>query len=186
MQTAALMRLKREEELQKQKLQKYENEMEKELDNVIGYVTRINRRKEEGKLPDLDEPALAEWRRKLDDLENERSLQMNAKKEEQKFQQEALIGKELEHTSFEQRMYNISMERPEVWRAFKQKEFDRFMQEEQAYNDRMEMENKNAFGGMKNRVEELGGAVMPNQQLLGEAMQQDFAEVRKRVLLIGT
>lgn len=74
MQTAALMRLKREEELQKQKLQKYENEMEKELDNVIGYVTRINRRKEEGKLPDLDEPALAEWRRKLDDLENERSL----------------------------------------------------------------------------------------------------------------
>lgn len=44
------------------------------------------------------------------------------------------------------------------------------MQEEQAYNDRMEMENKNAFGGMKNRVEELGGAVMPNQQLLGEAM----------------
>ena len=96
-----------------------------------------------------------------------------------KFHQEALIGKELEHTSFEQRMYNISMERPEVWRAFKQKEFDRFMQEEQAYNDRMELENKNAFGGMKNRVEELGTAVMPNQQLLGEAMQHDFAEVRK-------
>ena len=68
-------------------------------------------------------------------------------------------------------MYNISMQKPEVWRAFKQKEFDRFMQEEQAYNERMQIENKNAFGGMQNRVEELGGAVMPNQQLVGEAMQ---------------
>lgn len=177
MQAAALLRLKREEELQKQKLKSYENAMEKELDDVIGYVTRINRRKEEGKLPDLDEPALAEWRRKLEELENDRALQTNAKKEELKFQQEALIGKELEHTSFEQRMYNISMQKPEVWRAFKQKEFDRFMQEEQAYNERMQIENKNAFGGMQNRVEELGGAVMPNQQLVGEAMQQDFAEV---------
>ena len=74
MQAAALLRLKREEELQKQKLKSYENAMEKELDDVIGYVTRINRRKEEGKLPDLDEPALAEWRRKLEELENDRAL----------------------------------------------------------------------------------------------------------------
>lgn len=41
----------------------------------------------------------------------------------------------------------------------------------------MQIENQNAFGSMQNRVSELGAAVGPNQQLLGEAMQQDFAEV---------
>lgn len=50
----------------------------------------------------------------------------NVKREEQKMQQDVLLDKELAHTSYQQRMYKISLERPEVWRAFKEKEFQRF------------------------------------------------------------
>ncbi len=84
MQGAALARLKREEAAQKAKLQAYEASISKELDAVIGYVTRFGRRKEEGSLEALDEATLADWRRKLDELEKERGMLEAAKKEEEK------------------------------------------------------------------------------------------------------
>ncbi len=74
-------------------------------------------------------------------------------------------------------MYNISLQKPEVWRAFKQQEYERFVAEEKAFNDRMEQQQTHTFAGIEDRAGDLSGVVAPNQQIVGEAIQQDFVEV---------
>jgi hypothetical protein len=105
----------------------------RELTEFINYVNYIRRQKEKGEPVEVTEEFLQQWREKLKlySEERKREEEKSAKEIEDKYT--SLVLTKLISTTYSDKLYQIAMAKPEVWKALKRKEYDSQMSEEKTY-----------------------------------------------------
>lgn len=139
------------------------------------FATEVNERKKRGELVELDDRLLDVWRMRLKKAEQERKEATEKELARQEKLQKDFLNTKLATTKFSQKMYEVAMTKPELWREIKQKEFDQLVQEqdrlkaeESVYQEKTIIQQE--FEELQNRIqsefsEQIASKVLASQAI---------------------
>jgi hypothetical protein len=145
------------------------------LKNFIFFATEVNERKKRGELVELDDRLLDVWRMRLKKAELERKEATEKEIARQEQLQKDFLNTKLATTKFSQKMYDVAMTKPELWREIKQKEYDQLVKEqeklkaeESVYQEKTVIQQE--FEELQNRIqnefsEQIASKVLASQAI---------------------
>eukprot|EP00826_Nyctotherus_ovalis_P037946 TRINITY_DN3509_c0_g1_i10.p1 TRINITY_DN3509_c0_g1~~TRINITY_DN3509_c0_g1_i10.p1 ORF type:complete len:213 (+),score=70.69 TRINITY_DN3509_c0_g1_i10:759-1397(+) len=122
----------RHEEDVRRKFEEYREEMNKELTEFAEYVNYIRRKKAAGEEVEISEEFLTRWKDKIQEYEAQRVQEEEKVKRDIDAKYNSMILKKLVDTTYSDKLYHIAMNKPEVWRELKRKEYGNKVGEEKA------------------------------------------------------
>ena len=110
----------------------------------MNYVNFVRRKKEQGEDVEVTAEFLQQWRTRLQDYESQRKQEEAKAHQDIEDKYNSLILTKLINTTYSDKLYQIAMTKPELWRQLKRKEYEGRLQEEKDFaaakiNDRFKM-----------------------------------------------
>jgi protein phosphatase 1 regulatory subunit 7 len=149
----ALRYMQKHEADVKEKFERYRDDMNKsakiesrcrDLGEFVNYVNFVRRKRELGEEIEVTPEFLQKWRTRLQDFENVRKAEEEQARHQIDEKYNSLILTKLINTTYSDKLYQIAMDKPELWRQLKRKEYESRMHEEQDFaaakiNDRFRL-----------------------------------------------
>ena len=111
------------------------------MTQFIDYVNYVRRQKDAGEDVEIDEEFLARWKERLRFYEKQRITEEEKAKVDVDAKYNSLILKQLLNATYSDKLYQIAMTKPEVWKDLKRKEYASRIGEEKD-NAQDEIHNK--------------------------------------------
>jgi len=161
----------------RQKFQDFRDTMNKELSEFVNYVNYTRRAKERGEQVEITEEFLKQWREKLALYEDSRKKEEEKAKQEIENKYNSLILTKLISTTYSDKLYQIAMTKPEVWKALKRKEYEAQMNEEKNFvNNQIKKKYSMLAEGLE-KEQYLNDVINKGQERVLDSMQGDFRVV---------
>jgi len=135
----------------KNKYEAYRNDMNKELAEFIEHVSYVRRKKEAGEEIEINEDFLKRWQEKLKEYEKQRVQEEEKTKRDIDVKYNSMVLKKLVGATYSDKLYQISIAKPEIWRELKRKEYDnKLTEEKEVVNDQIEDKHKTLSQELEN------------------------------------